>query len=343
MATKIRKTRLQHVAEKAGVSSATVDRVLNERGNVLPTTAQKVIIAARQLGLRRILPGSYHRSVRIEVLLTRPELPLIKRMNHYFANIAATLDRSVIVQRHILKDDDPKKFARHLIECKAQGIILYGREDADVRDAIATVAAAGKVVVTVISDMRESARYAYAGIDHYAAGRSAGFFMSRMAARPGSVVILCNHHKYHGHVERIRGMRDALRETGRQIAVSDVLEGRDEGPRSESLLNETLRGRKDVIGIYNAGAANLAVERAILKSSLVEPIFIGHELTENTIRMLREGIMTLTIDQNPERQARNAVNLILNRYGYGEAVADLQPRDFVPFTIYTLENLPTTI
>jgi LacI family transcriptional regulator len=223
---------------------------------------------------------------------------LIKRINQYFINIASTLDRSVIVNRTILKNDDPKKLARHLLSCKAQGIILYGREDKEVHDAIAAVSAAGKLVVTVISDMHENARFAYAGADHYAGSRTAGFFMSRMARQPGSVVILCNHHKYHGHVGRIRGMQDALLEAGSGVAVSDVLEGRDEGQLSELLLTRALQGRSDVIGIYNAGAANLAVERAIKRSPLVCPIFIGHELTENTIRMLREGIMTLTIDHD---------------------------------------------
>jgi LacI family transcriptional regulator len=337
----VRKSRLHHVAEAAGVSSATVDRVLNDRGNVSPKTAQKVIIAARQVGLNRNLPGSYHRGVRIEVLLIRPELPLIKRINQYLANIASTLDRSVIVNRTILKNDDPKKFANHIFSCDAQGIILFGREDKEVYDAIATVAAAGKIVVTVISDMHDSARFAYAGADHYAGGRTAGFFMSRIAPQSGSVVILCNHHRYHGHVERIRGMHDALIEAGNGIAVSDVVEGRDERQLSELLLTEVLQGRNDVIGIYNSGAANLAVERAIRRSSLIDPIFIGHELTENTIRMLREGVMTLTIDQNPERQARNAVNLILGQFGYGEPIQ--QMREYVPFTIYTKENLPTTV
>ena len=119
-----RKPLLRRVAESAGVSSATVDRVLNERGNVSPKTAQKVINAARQIGLKRILPSSYHKGVRIEVLLIRPELPLIKRINQYFINIASTLDRSVIVNRTILKNDDPKKFASHILSCKAQGIVL---------------------------------------------------------------------------------------------------------------------------------------------------------------------------------------------------------------------------
>jgi ABC-type sugar transport system substrate-binding protein len=46
-----------------------------------------------------------------------------------------------------------------------------------------------------------------------------------MVPRLGSVVILCNHHKYHGHVARIRGMQDVLLEVGNGVVVSDVLEG----------------------------------------------------------------------------------------------------------------------
>ena len=51
------RARLDDVAALAGVGIATVDRVLNERGNVAPETARKIIEAARQLGLPRTLPG----------------------------------------------------------------------------------------------------------------------------------------------------------------------------------------------------------------------------------------------------------------------------------------------
>jgi hypothetical protein len=63
-------------------------------------------------------------------------------------------------------------------------------------------------------------------------------------------------------------MQDALVEAGNGVAVSDVLEGRDEGQLSEMLLTQALQGRSDVVGIYNAGAANLAVERAIKRYTL---------------------------------------------------------------------------
>jgi LacI family transcriptional regulator len=47
---------LAMLARQIGVGVATVDRVLNERGGVSPQTTRKVLQAAREAGLKRILP-----------------------------------------------------------------------------------------------------------------------------------------------------------------------------------------------------------------------------------------------------------------------------------------------
>ena len=98
------RNRLKDIAELAGVGIATVDRVLNERGNVSARTAERVLNAARQLDLRRILPASHRRLLRFNVLLPRPELPLITRMNHEFSRQAERIDRSVQIARTVLTD-----------------------------------------------------------------------------------------------------------------------------------------------------------------------------------------------------------------------------------------------
>ncbi|ENQ0858499.1 helix-turn-helix domain-containing protein, partial [Klebsiella oxytoca] len=47
---------LAALAKRIGVGVATVDRVLNERGGVSPETTRRVLQAAREAGLKRILP-----------------------------------------------------------------------------------------------------------------------------------------------------------------------------------------------------------------------------------------------------------------------------------------------
>ena len=334
------RSKLEDVAALAGVGIATVDRVLNERGGVKPDTARRVLAAARQLGLRRILPVSHHKGLRFEVLLTRPDLPLITRMSRAFAGLASTLDRSVIVQRSMLADDKPEHLAQRMRETKCNAVITYAQEHEIILDASAQLASAGIPVVTLISDLPAAARLAYAGIDHYAAGRTAGYFIARMA-RPGNMIVLCNHHSYQSHSERVRGLRDAIAHHGPHLLLADILEGGDQPALSEQLLKSALRKHPEVAGIYNAGAAHEAVEAVLASGGQSRrPVFIGHELTEHTRSMLANGTMALTIDQNPEQQARLAIDVLLQHFGHQARPSPTNgSMGATPFTLHGPYNL----
>lgn len=66
----MKKLTLEVVAKMAGVGIATVDRVLNERGGVSLETSRKVLKAAREVGLKRLLPEEYQHPWQIEVFLS---------------------------------------------------------------------------------------------------------------------------------------------------------------------------------------------------------------------------------------------------------------------------------
>lgn len=331
------RARLDDVAALAGVGIATVDRVLNERGNVSPETARKIIEAARQLGLPRTLPVPYRRGLRLDVILVRPDTPFFERLNEAFIRIAATLDRSVIVQRTFVDESKPQQIADRILSTKGHALIICGQENAAVIDAVTHVTAAGIPVVTVVSDLPTSPRLAYVGVDHYGTGRTAAFFMARMVRRQGPVIVLCHSFGYRAHAERVSGFRDGMAEYSPDVPIACILEGRDEQIRSEQLVTEALGNFPDTVGIYNTGGANRAVELALRARGLAKRIvFVGHELTVHTRRMLAEGVMTLTIDQNPEQQARGAIEVLLRRFGYVESQGQLGE---VPFTIHGPENL----
>ncbi|HLX00788.1 MAG TPA: LacI family DNA-binding transcriptional regulator, partial [Trinickia sp.] len=63
-----RSARFEEIAAEAGVSVATVDRVLNERGSVSAATRARVVAAAKRLAVPRILPDTRHGLVHIDVL-----------------------------------------------------------------------------------------------------------------------------------------------------------------------------------------------------------------------------------------------------------------------------------
>jgi LacI family transcriptional regulator len=336
------RARLADVARLAEVGIATVDRVLNERGNVSPATARKVIEAARQLALPRTLPMPYRRGLRIEVVMVRRETPFSERLSTAFLRVASTLDRSVIVQRSFVDEAKPREMAEHMLATHADALILYGQEDVAIVDAVTRLTSNGVPVVTMVSDLPTSPRLAYVGIDHYGAGRSAAFFMARMARRPGAVIVLTHSFAYRAHAQRVSGFRDGLADHNPTIPIAGVVEGRDQQMQSEQMVLELLRKPgEEVVGIYNTGGANRAVERAVTATGLANKlVFIGHELTVHSARMLSAGVMTLAIDQNPEQQARKAIDVLLRRFGYTAAPAE--PND-VPYTIFGPENIPAEV
>ncbi|ODT77385.1 MAG: hypothetical protein ABS76_26725 [Pelagibacterium sp. SCN 64-44] len=336
------KITLGTVAELAGVGPATVDRVINERGNVSDATRRKVIDAARELGLKRILPDSYHRHVRIEVLMARPELPLIARMHMEFIRLARGLSGSVTIHRTNIKDESPGRLAEAMLQTSCDGVVVYAPDHPETNDAINALQARGVQVVTMISDLPKSRRLAYAGLDHYQAGRTAGYLMHNTVRIPGPLVILCNNLAFEGHARRVKGFSDYLLEAGASMPIIGVLEGGDDRDKSEILLRDAFAGQCDIAGIYNAGAANMGVARAIRARILnAPPVFVGHELTQFTASILHDRLMSFTIDQAPELQAQFAIEVLLSEFGFKVSKSVAPPyRSPVPILIYSPENIP---
>ena len=338
---------LSDVAARAGVGSATVDRVLHERGNVSDAVRKRVLDTAREMGLKRILPSSHHRILRVNVILARAERPLISRMATEMRRLAHRMASTISIHRTVLKYESPEAISEAMLRGGFDGVIVDAPDHPLIHQTIATLARLSCPVVTIISDVPGSARLAYAGTDHYRAGRSAGYFLGRMTPPgpiPGKVITLCHHIGFQAHSERIRGLTDQLLAEVPHLVLAEIVRGGDDPHLSEVKLKEAFRRHRETVCIYNVGAGNRGVIAAILADILPQrPIFIGHELTAFTYACLRDGLMTLTIDQSPEQQAQFALEVLMTHFGLEGATHAVPPYvSTVPIVLYGPQNLPDT-
>lgn len=333
--------KLKDVAKIAGVGTATVDRVLNERGNVSEDVRRKVIDAARAIGLRRQIPPSYKPLRRINLILARPELPLLARMAEEFRSLTKALDRRISLHITTLQEDTPESICAALSSTECNAVIVYSQNHALVRNAIAELYSRNIPVVSIISDISGSKQLAYAGTDHHAAGRTTGYFVSRMIPHDGRVIVLCSHLGFQSHAQRISGFREYLADQAPHLTIVRIVEGLDDRVRSRARLEAAFREFPDIVAIYNVGGANLGVRMAIESNILQKrPLFAGHELTQHTTKMLREGLMTLTLDQSPRMQAQFALDVLMDHFGY-EGMPVARPyTSNVPIVLYGPENIP---
>jgi len=318
------KPTLDDVATLAGVSSATVDRVLNERGGVAPSTAAKVLDAAKSLGIKRILPSPYSRLFRIRFIMPRSQSPVFERLKSAFEREIAAASNSLILDRIWINLDDPRTISKAFEVEGVDAIIAFVPENSAAIEAISDVTSAGVPVVTLCSDLPTSPRLAYVGIDHYKAGRAAGFFMGTMV-RSNNFVAVCSDTTYRAEAARIAGFRDALTEVLSERPQIRIIEG-DEWCQTPP--------QNDVAGLYLAGWNGLLTEY-LGRWNVDTSIVIAHDLGATEQSLLKDGKITIAIDQNPEEQARKSIALLMERMGIE---SDYSKGSAVPFSIQTQHN-----
>lgn len=322
------------IAKRAGVGTATVERVLNARGGVRPATVERVLAAARALDLPRRLPEAHRGLTRIDVLLVRPDSNFFGRLGRAFERIVAVLDPAISVHRAFLPEDDVAAITARIAEPphRRSGLILAVPDHPSVQEALARVLAQGVPVVQVVTQA-VTAGADYVGIDNLAAGRTAALFLARMQPRPGPVAVFCHSDAYLVHRDRVRGFSGQLRSSAPHLDLAQPFFHGDDQQRAGELLRQLLRTRPDLAGLYNAGGGNSAMAEVLRAHPRGREIFfVGHELTERSAQALRDGVMDVVLDQVPEAQARRALDLMLHTLGLLPEPVENPPIRFITLT-----------
>jgi LacI family transcriptional regulator len=305
------------IAREAGVSAATVDRVLNNRAGVRSRTREIVIETAQRLGY--ISPGSSparaaSEVARLDFVLPMGTNPYIKLLRQQFETQgAARADLDVRV--HSIEGFNPDTLARTLRELtgQTQGVGLIALDHPTVREAIRGLSASGAKVVTIATDILHVPRIAYVGIDNRQAGRLAGYIVGRFlgTAEPKKVALFAGSLSYRGHEEREMGFRHILAEEFPNLSIVELREMRDDRDKAYSEAAALLDRYDDLAGIYNIGAGNQGIARALKERGRARSVvFVAHEATEGNKALLLDGTIDAVIDQNARVEVREALNIL---------------------------------
>ncbi|MGB3141536.1 MAG: LacI family DNA-binding transcriptional regulator [Aestuariivirga sp.] len=336
---------IEDVALAAGLSVATVDRVLNGRAAVRPQTAQKVEKAIRQLNYQPdrlaarlakgqeyrfcfVLPegnndfmiglGEEVRAMASHLVSERVQIDL--RLTDVFdaATLAATLDSIGDIY---------------------DGVAVVALDHPRVREAINGLVERGVSVVTLVSDVPSSKRVHYAGIDNSSAGRTAATLMGRfLGGKTGKVGLIAGSLSLRDHIERRFGFEQVLAQEFPQLAILPVLESRDDWQRVEKVTAEMLSAHPDLIGIYNVGAGARGIVAALENTGRQKQVtYIAHELTDHTRRALVDGTIDAIINQNAGHEVRSAVRVLMAK---ADRTPLIEAMEHIRIDIFVRDNLP---
>ncbi len=339
------------IAHAAGVSTATVDRVLNSRLPVREGTALRVIEAAERLGyhavhvMRQRLPtaGASHRL----------GFCLQKRASPFYQALAQALREAVERQSggrsttliEFVDDLEPLAIGEKLLElgrrCDALGVVAL--DHPHVNGAVAQLHAEGHPVLALLTDLSAPQRLGCVSIDNRQRGRTAAWAVRRLSRSEGVVGVFVGSHRYQGQEISEMAFRSALREQAPALRVLDAqVNLEDEQMAYEATLG-LLQRNPDLVGLYDsAGGGAVGIVRALREEGQGRGIvLVCHELTPAHRLGLVDGIIDLVIQTPLAALTDTAVRLLLQALQGqegGQAPVSGRPH-ILPFEIYTSENV----
>lgn len=301
---------IRQIAEVCGVSRGTVDRVLNNRGNVKPETEKMVREVARQLGYRPSFAGkalaARKKDYVIAVILSSVGNPFFDEVIKGFQDAADELvPYGVEVVIKLLKgykDTHQIKLIEEL-EHNMNALIINPADTDLMREKIESLKEKGIPTITVNTDLQDSNRLLYVGSDYLVGGRTASGMMNFIAGGKAKLGVVQGSAHVYGHAQRIDGFREGIEKTYTGMEIVDICITEDDDIVSYEKTKEMLTNHPEIDGVFIASGGSYGACRAI-ETFLPERKFkvVCFDSTPSNVEMMKKGIVQAIIDQEPYRQ-----------------------------------------
>lgn len=337
---------IQDLAKEAGVSTATVDRVLNGRVNVRQETVTRVAEAAHRIG--------YHARGLIEqrLVLSIPEMHLgfvlHKEKHEFYQNFANHIQKAVAERNDIRgkatvlfsPSQSPSDFADLILRLgdKADAIASTAVNHNSLNQLAQGLKDKGVPTFSLLNDFAQGIRENYLGLNNLKVGRIAAWMIANSVKGEGKVAVFVGGNRWHGHELRETGFRSFFREHAPNLTVLDTLVNLETKQVTYEATLDLLLRNPDLKGIYVAGGGMEGAIAAVRESRKAEKLtLIVNELTEESRAALSDRYVTMVIATPLEELCRHLVDLMIKSVREGVSPHSgqhfLEPRLYLPESI----------
>lgn len=340
----MRRPTIPDLAEAAGVSVATVNRVLSGADNVRLATRERVQQAAKAVGFYGI--GSIQARVaaarprlRFGIILLQPHRPFYRNVARSLEQAAATsAGADVELRIEFLDDLSPHNVASRALALAqdCQAVCVTSAVHPVVTEALEQIQAKGIPVFALISQISVTGQMSYVGLDNWKVGRTSAWAFANICKAPGKIGILMGNPRYRNQEMNETGFRSYFRESAPDFVLLEPLSTFESAAVAQEMTEKLLADHPDLVGLYISGggiSGALAALRASGRAGSM--VVVGYDLMDVTRAALLDGAMTLVISHPLDRLAREAIDGMIRAC----ATPGSNQTSIVPFEIFTRENL----
>lgn len=341
-----RRPTIHDVAREAGLSTATVDRVLNAREKVREDTARRVYEAARLVG--------YHATPligqRVQMDLPRLRLGVVlhKEKQAFYQSFKAELERAVTqaaglrasVEIAFATSQTPADFVALMdgLADRVDAVAATAVTHPDVTEAVVRLNARGIPCFALLNDFGQGVRQNYLGLNNMKIGRIAAHMIAVSSHEAGKVAVFVGGYRWHGHELRETGFRSYFREHAPRFSVLDTLVNLETRQITYEATLDLLNRHPDLRGIYCAGGGMegaIAALREVRQPG--EVTLIVNELTPESRAALISRHVAMAIATPLGRMCADLITLAAAAVRDG--IAPVQGQHFLPPDLYLPESV----
>ena len=344
------KIRIKDIAEKAGVSTGTVDRVLHNRGQVSQKTREKIMEIVRQIKYEPNLLASTLASKKVISFACLIPKPVSD--SQYWTFPLKGIDKAmeeiksygISIKKYHFDQLDEKSFleaGNAMLDDNPSGVLIA---PIHFRESVAIVRNCRNANIPYVfmdSNIKEMDPLCFIGQDPFRSGYVAGKLLHFGKCSEGTVMVINPaREKDNPHLllKRESGLRSFFNEKGGMnpdTIISVDIEDSDKAHFNEQ-MHSMLEQYHDLKGIYVSNSKAFKISRFLEEVKRQDIALIGHDLTEHNVKYLKKGTIDFLISQNPMLQGYNGLMALFKSIIVRQDVDHIQ---LMPIDIISRENL----
>lgn len=336
------------LAQAAGVSISTVNRILAGSASVRGTTVQRVQSAAERIGFygSGAIEDRFRKTVpnyRLGFLLQQSNRELYQLFGRKIT--AACHERRDDVVHPVVEFVDvltPENIASRL---KALGkgcdaVAVVAADHPLIAQAIRELREMGKPVVAYITDQSAPERAAFVGADNWKMGRTAAWLIAQTTHGPGRIAVFIGNHRYQCQDVSDASFRSYMREHAPHLTIEESRPTHEESNEAYRMVAELLTTMDDLAGILIVGGGISGVLRALRdapEERRKSIRLVCRDIGPETRKGLSEGLITAALCHPLEQTSAALVQTMIEAIDQGASSSTIQRT--IPFEIVTPENV----